>query len=149
MAGIPLPPGETGHPGGEGAMPYAPPSRCTDPECHEFATKRGRCDTHQPTPWRGRADKASRYGITSGRWRTLKRQVTARDHGCCYLCGAEPPEDPEAPGHELDHIVPIFEGGAREDLDNLGLACVRCHQIKSTGEALRANAARHVKRRRR
>lgn len=128
-------------------MPYAPPSRCADVECRELATKRGRCDDHQPPPWRGRSDKAARYGITSGRWRSLKRKVTARDRGCCYICGAEPPDDPETPGHELDHVVSIGEGGAREDLDNLGLACVACHATKSAAEALRANLARAKRRR--
>lgn len=129
-------------------MPTAPPSRCTDPECRELATKRGRCDEHQPIPWAGRDDKASRYGISSGTWRKLKGKVTRRDNGCCYMCGAESPDpdDPEAEQHELDHIIPIFEGGAVEDLDNLGLACVTCHDTKSKAEAARANARRGTQR---
>jgi 5-methylcytosine-specific restriction protein A len=126
-------------------MPYAPPSRCT--ECSEFATKRGRCDDHQPIPWRGRDNKAERYGISSGTWRTLKRKVTKRDHGCCYICGIEQgdPDDPETELHELDHIIPIFEGGSPTSLDNLGLACVTCHAEKSKAEAARANQKRHRK----
>lgn len=128
-------------------MPWAPPSRCTDPDCSEFATARGRCDEHQPVAWRGRDDKAARYGISSGRWRTLKRKVAARDRGCCYLCGAPPPDDPDDPGHELDHVVPISEGGARQNLYNLGLACVACHAEKSKAEALRANARARERRR--
>ncbi|WP_431980020.1 HNH endonuclease [Streptomyces qinglanensis] len=114
-------------------MPDAPPTRCTDPECHEYATHRGRCDQHQPIPWAGRDDKAARYGISSGRWRTLKRKVTARDHGCCYRCGAEPTDSP----HALDHVIPISEGGSRTDLNNLGLICTPCDAIKSAAEALR------------
>ncbi|MEV5770096.1 HNH endonuclease signature motif containing protein [Streptomyces antimycoticus] len=123
-------------------MPTAPPSRCTDPECRELATKRGRCDDHQPIPWAGRDDKASRYGISSGTWRKLKARVARRDNDCCYMCGAEQPDDPDEQ-HQLDHIIPIFEGGAVEDLDNLGLACVTCHETKSKAEAARANRARH------
>lgn len=118
-------------------MPYAPPSRCTDPECHEYATAHGRCDDHQPIPWAGRDDKASRYGISSGRWRALKRKVTIRDHGCCYRCGAMPPDDPDQPGHVLDHVRPISEGGSPTDLDNLGLLCTTCDTIKSQAEAQR------------
>jgi 5-methylcytosine-specific restriction protein A len=128
-------------------MPTAPPSRCTDPECHEIATHRGRCDEHKPIAWAGRDDKARRYGISSGTWRSLKTRVARRDRGCCYICGAEPPDDPDEPGHELDHILPIGEGGAADDLDNLGLACTTCHAAKSAEEALRANAARHERRR--
>ncbi|MCP9205513.1 HNH endonuclease [Streptomyces sp. NEAU-Y11] len=119
-------------------MPTAPPSRCTDPECSELATKRGRCDKHQPIPWAGRDDKASRYGISSGTWRKLKRRITARDNGCCYRCGADqadtgPDDDPFV----LDHIVPIAEGGSPTDLDNLGLLCPDCDQVKSRAEAIR------------
>lgn len=123
-------------------MPTAPPSRCTDPECHEIAVQRGRCLDHQPIPWAGRDDKASRYGVSSGTWRSLKARVARRDHGCCYICGAEPPDDPDEPGHELDHIIPIAEGGAVEALDNLGLACTACHATKSAAEAARGNERR-------
>lgn len=119
-------------------MPISPPSRCTDPECYEFATTKGRCDDHQRTPWAGRDDKAARYGISSGRWATLKRKVTARDRGCCYRCGADQPDtgsddDPFV----LDHVTPISEGGSSTDLDNLGLLCPPCDEVKSKAEALR------------
>lgn len=129
-------------------MPTAPPSRCTDPECGELATHRGRCNEHQPIPWAGRDDKAARYGISSGRWRTLKRAVDRRDHGCCYMCGLDRGEldldDPDVHDHELDHIIPISEGGSVESLDNLGLACTACHETKSKAEAARANARRRI-----
>lgn len=134
-------------------MPTAPPSRCTDPECHAFATKGSRCDDHQPIPWRGRHDKAARYGISSGTWRKLKRQVTARDNGCCYMCGLEQPDpdlydeaNPETWPHDLDHIIPMFEGGSATSLDNAGLACQTCHEAKSKAEAARANARCHTAR---
>ncbi|MFF5451867.1 HNH endonuclease [Streptomyces sp. NPDC012950] len=127
-------------------MPTAPPSRCTDPECGNLATHRGRCDDHQPIPWAGRDDKAGRYGISSGRFRTLKRLADRRDNGCCYMCGLDRNEldldDPDVRDHELDHIIPISEGGSVESLDNLGLACTSCHETKSKAEAARANRAR-------
>lgn len=122
-------------------MPTAPPTRCAEPGCYKLVTK-GRCPDHQRTPWAGRPSLAERYGISAGRLRTLKRLVTARDNGCCYRCGAEPPDDPEAPGHVLDHITPISEGGSAEDLDNLGLLCGPCNEIKSKAEAARGNARR-------
>ncbi|MER7967773.1 HNH endonuclease [Streptomyces sp. NPDC096080] len=126
-------------------MPTRPPTRCAQPGCPVLVPK-GRCDEHKPAPWAGRDDKAARYGISSGRWRTLKRRVTERDNGCCYRCGAEQPDQADDPdgehGHQLDHIVPIFEGGAVEDLDNLGLICEPCHLDKSKAEAARANANR-------
>lgn len=128
-------------------MPTAPKARCTDPACHEMATKRGRCDEHQPIPWAGRDNKARRYGISSGTWRSLKAATARRDNGCCYICGDGPPDDSGEPGHQLDHITPIAEGGSVDDPDNLGLACVTCHEAKSKAEALRANQARWSRRR--
>lgn len=118
-------------------MPTSPPSRCADPECHEWATHKGRCDAHQRIAWAGRDDKQARYGISSGRWATLKRKVNARDHGCCYMCGAEQPADPDEPRHVLDHVTPISEGGSVTDLANLGLLCTSCDTIKSQAEAQR------------
>ncbi|MCX4661488.1 HNH endonuclease [Streptomyces uncialis] len=127
-------------------MPTRPPSRCTDPGCAAFATRRGRCDDHQPIPWAGRDNKAARYGISSGRWRTLKRHTGRRDHDTCHRCGTTEAEllraDPDAEPLELDHITPIGEGGAAEDPANLGLICAPCHEIKSKQEAARANARR-------
>ncbi|MEU1284919.1 HNH endonuclease signature motif containing protein [Kitasatospora sp. NPDC005856] len=128
-------------------MPTAPPSRCGDPACRELATNRGRCDEHQPPPWAGRTNKARRYRISSGRWRALKARVDRRDNGCCYRCGTEPTDDPDQPGFELDHITPVAEGGATEDLDNLGLICPPCHQAKSKAEAARGNQRRLQRRR--
>ncbi|WP_234017855.1 MULTISPECIES: HNH endonuclease [unclassified Streptomyces] len=65
------------------------------------------------------------------------------------MCGAETPDpqqydetDPATWPHDLDHVIPISEGGARTSLDNLGLACQTCHETKSKAEAARANARR-------
>jgi 5-methylcytosine-specific restriction endonuclease McrA len=111
-----------------------------------MATNKGRCPDHQRIPWAGRDDKASRYGISSGRWRTLKRRTAQRDNHTCYRCGTTEAElqraDPEADPLELDHITPIAEGGAVEDMDNLGMICGPCHALKSAAEAARANRAR-------
>ncbi|MFD7319240.1 HNH endonuclease [Streptomyces sp. NPDC059883] len=126
-------------------MPTRPPTRCAETGCATLVPK-GRCEEHQRIPWAGRDDKAARYGISSGTWRTLKRRVTIRDNGCCYRCGIDQDEvtadDPDARSHVLDHITPIFEGGSVTDLDNLGLLCEPCDTVKSKSEARRANQAR-------
>lgn len=130
-------------------MPTRPPSRCAEQGCYTLTTQ-GRCEEHTRIPWVGRDDKAKRYGISSGSWRKLKSKVSKRDNACCYQCGASHDdmirEDPEADGFVLDHIVPIFEGGSKTSMDNLGLLCASCDEIKSKSEALRANQARHQRR---
>jgi 5-methylcytosine-specific restriction protein A len=124
-------------------MPKAPPTRCGAVGCYEFATTRGRCDDHQPKPWANRARKQDRYGISSGTWRSLKRQVDRRDNGCCYVCGREAEEDET---FDLEHKTPISEGGSARDMDNLGLICPEDHEIKSKAEAARANRQRALRR---
>ncbi|MEU9498237.1 HNH endonuclease [Streptomyces sp. NPDC048196] len=127
-------------------MPYAPPSRCRDPQCHELAAKGGRCDEHQPIAWAGRDDKQARYGISSGTWRKLKRRVAQRDNECCYSCGVAQPDDPDEPRHVLDHITPIAEGGSVTSMDNLGLLCTDCDTAKSRAEAQRGTQRARTRR---
>jgi len=57
-------------------------------------------------------------------------------------------DDPDAERFVLDHVQPIFEGGSPRDLDNLGLLCPPCDEIKSKAEAARANRARFQARKR-
>jgi 5-methylcytosine-specific restriction protein A len=67
--------------------------------------------------------------MSSGTMRALKRQVEARDHGCCYVCGGEGAD-------ELEHKIPISQGGASRDLNNLGLIHSEpCHREKTAREA--------------
>ncbi|MBZ6258853.1 HNH endonuclease [Streptomyces olivaceus] len=121
-------------------MPMAPPSRCTDPECFELSTKHGRCDDHQREPWRDRPSPQERYGMSSGTMRALKAQVAQRDHGCCYVCGGEDAD-------ELEHKIPVSQGGARRDLANLGLIHSEpCHREKTAREA--AEGSRKSRRKR-
>lgn len=120
-------------------MPIAPPSRCGRVGCSNMATKRGRCDDCQPEPWANRARKQDRYGMSSGTMRALKKRVTVRDHDTCYVCGREAEEGET---YDLEHKVPISQGGSPNDLDNLGLICEDDHAIKSKAEAAQANRNR-------
>lgn len=46
-----------------------------------------------------------------------------------------------------DHIIPIAEGGAVDDVANGQGACNHCHKIKTTQEAARGRARVNAKRR--
>lgn len=125
-------------------MPTAPPTRCGVVTCRAMATNRGRCDDHQPQPWAGRARKQDRYGMSSGTMRSLKRQVARRDNNTCYMCGREANEGET---YDLEHKRPISLEGSARDMDNLGLICPPCHEIKSKAEAAAANRQRALRRR--
>lgn len=71
-----------------------------------------------------------------------RRRVLERDRGSCALCPALcrhfahylPAQaggrvaNPDGPAWEMDHVVPVVEGGGECGLDNLRTLCVPCHR---------------------
>lgn len=60
----------------------------------------------------------------------LRPRVFGRQRGLCAACGtlAHP-----VPARELDHIVPLSQGGTH-DSTNLQALCRSCHQAKTRRE---------------
>lgn len=112
-------------------MPMAPPRPCTKPGCHEYATKRGRCDAHQPEPWAGRGPGSSRgYG---SKWQRIRERILRRDGYLCQPC-LSVGNITEA--SQVDHITHKAAGGTDRD-DNLQAICTTCHREKTLREAQR------------
>ena len=65
----------------------------------------------------------------SRRWRQARRQVLASEP-LCRACGR--------PAREVDHVVPLFRGGAPFDFDNLQPLCRKCHRRKNRVEQSKA-----------
>lgn len=80
---------------------------------------------------------------TAAEWKRLRRLAKHRLPYWCAQCGAEPAG---RDGLELDHIVPVAEGGA-DGLDNLQWLCASCHAEKSRREAARGVSRRVARRR--
>jgi 5-methylcytosine-specific restriction endonuclease McrA len=93
--------------------------------------------------------------------RELRRHVRKRDRGICRACGLDTLAlkrkiqgrgrarrlrelgfHPRRSLWELDHVVPLIEGGSH-DADNLQTLCVPCHRTKTASEA-RERAARRA-----
>ena len=57
-------------------------------------------------------------------WQMVRLQILDRDHHQCQVRG------PKCKGNatEVDHIVPLSEGGARLDHDNLRSSCTACNR---------------------
>ena len=60
-------------------------------------------------------------------WGKVRLKVFDRDGWACVKCG-------KAGRLEVDHRVPLEDGGAVYDLDNLQSLCRGCHLAKSCGE---------------
>lgn len=101
-------------------MPMSPPTRCGDPECQELTTE-GRCKAHQRKAWANRS-KAWGKGSTH-KWRAFRAQRLEAEPQCRW-CASE--------RHlEVDHIVPLSEGGSKWDAGNVQVLCKACHELKS------------------
>lgn len=117
-------------------MPYAAPSRCSEPGCTNIALLRGRCGEHPRKAWAGRPSSQERYGLSGSAQQSLHDRIKVRDGFICYICGL--------PGADtVDHIIPIHLRGARTDPANL--AAIHqdpCHDIKTKAENAARRAAR-------
>lgn len=60
------------------------------------------------------------------RWDSLALRIRERDDYECRVCGEW--------GNEVDHIVPVRQGGAMWDEDNLQVLCSPCHIQKTRKE---------------
>ncbi|EEG27390.1 HNH endonuclease [Corynebacterium matruchotii] len=90
--------------------------------------------------WRNGASRT-----TAAEWKRLHRLAKQRLPYRCAQCGAEPVTG--RGGLELDHVVPVAEGGT-DGFDNLQWLCASCHAEKSRREAKRGISRRVARRRR-
>lgn len=73
------------------------------------------------------------------RWRVQARDSIKADECCrtvCASCGDT------GYNHQVDHIVPIIEGGHPFDLANLRMLCLPCHKAETAALATRRADAR-------
>src|SRR5262245_25658833 len=66
---------------------------------------------------------SKRNGIAAAPWREVRARVLSRARYLCEIRG------PGCTGRavEVDHVVPVSQGGARYDAANLRAACKRCN----------------------
>lgn len=107
-------------------MPKAP-SICSQVNCPEPATRAGRCDQHQRTPW---ASNDPRRDHLPRNWAVLRRRILDRDHWTCQL------RDPGCTlqASEVDHL------GDRDDHRPamLRAACHHCHAARTAAQGVDA-----------
>lgn len=105
--------------------PTSPPRLCT--RCGW--TGKGRCPNC--SGWNARDDiQRRRVPTSSTRWRRLRKQIL-REEPLCRACKVEL-------AVEVDHIVPVGEGGHEFARSNLQPLCYDCHARKTQSEAQRA-----------
>ena len=127
---------------------------CGDPILYEDGPKRG--EPNRRRRWHPAC--VDRYNESDPR--EARRRVRKRDRGRCAVCGLDTVKlrrsirgkgtfkktrelgfKPRKSFWELDHVVPLIDGGGH-DLANLQTLCSPCHQRKTSAEAVDRRVAR-------
>lgn len=99
------------------------------------------CPEHEPKAW-ATSDRASRQTISGSANQKRRRRILEELLYCCHVCG----QVGNAEDLEVDHVIPLGEGGADED-HNLAPIHKDCHREKTAAEAGRARDRAMVERR--
>jgi 5-methylcytosine-specific restriction enzyme A len=118
-------------------MPSRPPSPC--PVCQVPVPGGGRCPDHRSQRYR-QANRQQRardpwlWVYSSPIWRRL-RAIVKREQPICAVPTCN------RPTQDIDHIVPLSEGGAPFDRANVQGLCKPCHGRKTKADRARRRAA--------
>lgn len=70
---------------------------------------------------------------TGGEWARARHRILTRDRGVCQ-CARCIESGQLRPAHEVDHVVPLWAGGAEAD-SNRSAINRGCHKLKTAAEA--------------
>lgn len=101
-----------------------PTRLCLEPRCAGTARYRGRCPQHARTHERRTHSAEHKRIYNSKRWRITREKVLTENPLCS--CGAI--------ATDVDHVVPLEQGGDPWALSNLQALCGPCHASKTAQE---------------
>lgn len=93
-----------------------------------MATRHG----NGPNPW-------GSPRCSTAEWKKLRAYILERDRRICHVCG-------QGGATEVDHLIPVAEGGTDHPLNLRAIHQRPCHARKSAAEAARARSSRSTTR---
>jgi 5-methylcytosine-specific restriction protein A len=90
------------------------------------------CAEHRPKPW-ATSQRRHRVGLSGSQEQARRRRILERYLNCCHVCG-------RTGADQVDHRIPLAEGGADEDWNLAPIHAEPCHREKTKAEARRARA---------
>ena len=104
---------------------------CVEPGCGQPSSE-GRCPEHRRKAWET-SDRRYRLKLSGGAEQARRKRILERYLYCCHVCGQKGAD-------EVDHVVPLAEGGVDTE-DNLApIHREPCHREKTAAESRRARA---------
>lgn len=112
-----------------------PLKRCAAPGCSALVEPGEQCCPRhaRSTPGSDRSEyhRSTGWFYSSARWRRFRTWFLRR-HPICVECSA--------PATQVDHIIPIANGGAKLDESNCQPLCASCHSKKTSAEQGKVSA---------
>ena len=109
-------------------MPWRLASPCVQPGCPERAIRAGRCATHQQQTPQRQYDAQRGSPSADGydrKWSAFSKAYLKRNP-FCVVCGE--------PANDVDHIIPLRDGGQKYWEGNLQSMCKSHHSVKTARE---------------
>ena len=113
-------------------MPHVPASPCPTPGCPELRP----CPDHPATPtWAANKARRAQRGAGLTRTQETKRakKIMRIHRGVCHVCNTMFAD-------QVDHVIPLAEGGADDESNLRPIHRDPCHLAKSKVEAARGRA---------
>lgn len=92
------------------------------------------------------SDECSWNFYVKNNWRLLRIKIMRRDRFACQMCGDKRSKvkinNRIRRNFNVDHKIPIFQGGKEFDESNLWTLCIACHSAKTRTEL--SQRARHA-----
>jgi 5-methylcytosine-specific restriction protein A len=95
-----------------------------------MATVKGKCEDHQPEPWKSSQGKTASERGYGHHWKKIRKRALIRDS---YLCQECLKTNILTKATDVDHILSKKKGGT-DRLENLQSLCNPCHKIKTIEE---------------
>lgn len=89
-----------------------------------------RCPDHERKPWEDRPARRNRSKLSGSRQQKRARYILEKYGLLCHVCG-------KFGADEVDHVVPLAEGGADDESNLRPIHSSPCHREKTQAEARR------------
>lgn len=85
------------------------------------------CPDHKPKPW-ATSKRKDRLTVSGSAEQARRLRILQRDLGTCHVCG-------QLGADQVDHVVPLSEGGADEEFNLASIHAEPCHREKTACES--------------